>query len=195
MFSNNWFETNNIKESFDKLTSLIDVNSKLTMIEIGCFEGRSTCYFINNFLLNSNSIIYCIDTFGGSKEHSEAEKENLYEKFVSNIKTTSNNQKAIIKQGFSFDELCKLNIENIKADIIYIDGSHEACDVLADAILAWNCCKVGGYVIFDDYLWKYKHVTNSPKIAIDSFTNIYHDKIDLMRGWTSYQFIIRKNKN
>lgn len=193
MFTKKWFESNNIKNSFDKLKNHIDINSNLTLIEIGCFEGLSTCYFLNNFLLNKNSKIYCIDTFKGSIEHSKEEKDNLYKRFVNNIKINNNQNKVIIKRGNSFDKLCELNIENIKADIIYIDGSHIACDVLADAVLSWKCCKIGGYIIFDDYLWGDK-VLNMPKIAIDSFVNIYNDKISLVRGWTSYQFIIRKNR-
>ena len=37
-----------------------------------------------------------------------------------------------------------------KYDIIYIDGSHEARDVLEDAVLAYRLLKIGGLLIFDD---------------------------------------------
>ena len=194
MFSNNWFNLNNVKSSFDIFKSRVDITSELTMIEIGCFEGQSTSYFLNNYLLHENSKIYCIDTWCGSIEHSQEQKQNLYETFTNNIKINYNNEKVIIKQGYSFDKLCELYIENVKADIIYIDGSHNACDVLADAILSWNCCKIGGYIIFDDYLWQQNNILNMPKIAIDSFVNIYSDKINMLRGWTNYQFIIQKIK-
>ena len=203
MFSNNWFNLNQTKNSFEKLKNCIDVTSKITMIEVGCFEGQSTCYFLNTFLSHEKSKIYCIDTFSDSIEHSNEEKNNLYNKFIDNIKTTNNEDKVIIKKGHSFNKLCELNIQNIKADIIYIDGSHTASDVLADAVLSWKCCKIGGFIIFDDYLWdnlahwkrsNTVNILDSPKIAIDSFVNIHFDKLELCRGWTSYQFIIRKLK-
>ena len=36
---------------------------------------------------------------------------------------------------------------------IYVDGSHEAPDVLFDAILAHKLVKNNGIIAFDDYLW------------------------------------------
>ena len=36
-------------------------------------------------------------------------------------------------------------------DLVYIDASHEAADVLADAVLAWPLLKPGGFLGFDDY--------------------------------------------
>ncbi|MCZ6464828.1 MAG: class I SAM-dependent methyltransferase [Proteobacteria bacterium] len=38
-------------------------------------------------------------------------------------------------------------------DFIYIDGCHEAACVLLDAVLSWDLLKVGGTMIFDDYVW------------------------------------------
>jgi hypothetical protein len=34
------------------------------------------------------------------------------------------------------------------------DGSHRARDVLEDAVLSWPLLKVGGIMLFDDYLWQ-----------------------------------------
>ena len=36
-------------------------------------------------------------------------------------------------------------------DLIYIDASHYAPDVLSDAVLAFKLLKPGGILIFDDY--------------------------------------------
>jgi len=38
-------------------------------------------------------------------------------------------------------------------DYISIDGSHEAADVLSDAVLSWPLLKTGGLICFDDYEW------------------------------------------
>jgi predicted O-methyltransferase YrrM len=39
-------------------------------------------------------------------------------------------------------------------NFIYIDGSHQAPDVHADAVFAFQLAKVGSLIIFDDYLWR-----------------------------------------
>lgn len=196
IFSNNWFELNNVKNSFNSLKQLVDVNKQLTIIEVGCFEGRSTCYFLDNYLKHNKSLMYCIDTFEGSEEHSKNEKKNIYDKFVNNIQTRKNHENVIIKKGFSFDKLCELKLNNIKADIIYIDGSHNASDVLSDLVLAWNCCKINGFIICDDYLWVVDNnvIFKNPKIAIDNFINVYFDKLQIINGWTNYQVCFKKLK-
>ena len=51
-----------------------------------------------------------------------------------------------------------------------------AADVLSDAILSFELLKVKGIMGFDDYLWqlpKSNTLLTNPKIAIDSFTNIF----------------------
>ena len=47
-------------------------------------------------------------------------------------------------------------------DLIYIDGSHTAADVLTDAVLAFQLLRVGGVMIFDDYLWSME-----PALSVD----------------------------
>jgi len=82
-------------------------------------------------------------------------------------------------------------------DLIYVDGSHQASDVLADAVLSFHLLKNNGVIIFDDYLW-YENFSygidpiRSPKIAIDAFTNIYCRKLRIMSGPKIYQIYAKK---
>jgi predicted O-methyltransferase YrrM len=39
-------------------------------------------------------------------------------------------------------------------DFIYVDGSHQAPDVLCDALLSFRLLKNNGVIAFDDYLWQ-----------------------------------------
>ena len=48
---------------------------------------------------------------------------------------------------------CDARCTNGAIDFIYVDGSHQAHDVLCDAILSFKLLRVGGIVCFDDYLW------------------------------------------
>ena len=54
--------------------------------------------------------------------------------------------------GTSENKLIELINKGVLADLIYIDGSHLAKDVLSDAILSWKLLKPSGVMIFDDYL-------------------------------------------
>jgi predicted O-methyltransferase YrrM len=80
-------------------------------------------------------------------------------------------------------------------DCIYIDGSHETPDVLADAVLAFRLLRVGGLMIFDDFLWGLGPEAEplmNPKLAIDSFINCYQRKIQPHIGFPVYQLYCRK---
>lgn len=77
-------------------------------------------------------------------------------------------------------------------DLVYIDGSHQSPDVIVDACLGFRLCRPGGIMIFDDYLWPLKkEVNRTPKMAIDSFTNIYYDKVEILRA-PLYQLYLQK---
>ncbi len=96
----------------------------------------------------------------------------------------------------SLHALATLISQNEKFDLIYIDGSHKAPDVLADSVNAFHLLRVGGLLIFDDYLWtddvtKGKDILNLPKIAIDSFVNIFHRKLAIYNA-PLYQLYAQK---
>ena len=60
--------------------------------------------------------------------------------------------------------------EDQKFDVIYVDGSHFADDVLTDGINAWRLLKQGGIMIFDDLLWAcYPRARANPAWAINRF--------------------------
>jgi predicted O-methyltransferase YrrM len=80
-------------------------------------------------------------------------------------------------------------------DFIYIDGSHQAADVLLDACLAFKLLRKGGVLCFDDYTWKYpiEHggILMSPKMGIDSFLNVHHDQVRYLMMPLYQLFIIK----
>jgi predicted O-methyltransferase YrrM len=70
-------------------------------------------------------------------------------------------------------------------DFIHVDGSHQCPVVLCDAVLAFQLCRVGGVMVFDDYVWSQEQhgnedLLNQPKLAIDSFVNCHLRKIELL---------------
>ena len=80
-------------------------------------------------------------------------------------------------------------------DFIYIDGSHAAPDVLADAVLAFALLRVGGVIAFDDYVWgpeEGQGPFNSPKLGIDAFVNTYIEKLRIVRRTPLWQLYVAK---
>jgi predicted O-methyltransferase YrrM len=80
-------------------------------------------------------------------------------------------------------------------DMVYIDGSHETPDVLADAVLAYQLLRIGGLMIFDDYVWGAGASTEpllTPKLAIDSFLNCYQRKVQVHTWLPLCQVYCRK---
>jgi hypothetical protein len=76
-------------------------------------------------------------------------------------------------------------------DFIYIDGSHIAKDVLTDACMAWPLLKSGGIIVFDDYMWgDSRDILHRPKIAIDSFVNVFAEHLEVVAA--GYQLAVRK---
>ena len=198
-FTNNWFET-----SAKAIWSQIFNQTKpKKILEIGSYEGASTCFLIETLSLYHDSFeIYAIDTWDGGAEHKEMKinMKLVEERFHKNtslaIKNTSKKIELVTFKDKSINALSKL-ITNHKSnyfDFIYIDGSHMASDVLSDAILSFELLKINGIIGFDDYLWKLPNSNNlltNPKIAIDSFTNIFALRSAIFRT-PNHQVYIKK---
>ena len=86
------------------------------ILEIGSFEGRSTCWLLEN----TNARITCVDTWEGSDEHTPELKDGLLERFRENIEPYKD--RVTLCRGFSGEVLRKFECVPT-FDFIYIDGS------------------------------------------------------------------------
>lgn len=202
IFTTNWFTaTKNIWDN------LLPKEKPKRILEVGSYEGASVCYIIEKLGNDIDLEIHCVDTWSGGIEHqpggsAQSDMASVEARFQNNVevskKTASRPVDLVIHKGYSDFHLAKL-LASGKAeyfDFIYIDGSHQAPDVLADAILGFKLLRVGGIMAFDDYLWfeplPYgQDLVRSPKIAIDAFVNIFCRKLRVMPGG-GQQFYIRK---
>lgn len=153
-FSCNWFDYhipmwNKMRCNF--------ANRPVRILEIGVFEGASTTWILENYATNKDSKIYALDTFAGSAEHLEPmEKDRfdlktLEERFCYNMDIMGEREKIEILKGDSARTLSELRVKKAPTfDLVYVDGSHIAGDVLADSVGAWPLVKIGGYLVFDD---------------------------------------------
>jgi predicted O-methyltransferase YrrM len=68
-------------------------------------------------------------------------------------------------------------------DLVFVDASHLALDVLVDAALSWQVLADGGFLVFDDYQWKAlgEDPLLRPGPAVDAFLGLVDGKYDLLR--------------
>ena len=161
------------------------------VLEIGSWEGRSALFFLNYL---PDAALTCIDPWTGSLEHAAdpyfaALVPDSERRFDANTAEFTARIEKI--KGQSAQVLPKLGVAGRLFDLAYIDGSHIAADVFADAALVWPLLERGGLVIFDDYEWYgCEDVMQNPKLGIDAFLKAFDDRYRMIeRG---YQIAIEK---
>lgn len=142
-------------------------------LEIGSFEGRSACWFVENILTHPASQITCIDTFTARP----------VEVMKFNITTTGHPEKFRILTGDSREVVKMLGLENQTFDFAYIDGDHTWRGVFQDGVGVFPMIKPGGIIIFDDYEYN-GGGEQIPKIGIDLFCQRFKQQFEPLHvGW------------
>lgn len=155
---------------------LTEAQPKL-IIEVGTWKGRSAI----NMAWLCDADILCIDTWLGSAEVFLDEDRmqldslkrkhgwpQLYYTFASNV----------VRHGLQ-ERICPLALpstvaaevlraKGIKADVVYLDGSHAERDVKRDLEDYWPLVRDGGVLFGDDYNWR------SVRSAVDEFFGACH---------------------
>ena len=181
-FTQDWF-TSNIG-NFEAAKLVLPDNKRI--LEIGCFEGRATCWMLQN-MLSDDGVIYCVDTFKGGQEHEGMDLSRLRDVFEENISACAKpKQEVKILENLSFKSLAMLIMAEYLFDFIYVDGSHEIQDVITDACMAFQLLKPGGVMLFDDY-----EGTEDMKTAINTFLVTHRHKCKLLT--MNYQLAIQKD--
>jgi predicted O-methyltransferase YrrM len=159
-------------------------------LEIGSFEGRSAVWLLRNVLTHPTARLECIEWFAGVWEWDGqvVDMAAVERRFDHNIRVANAEGRVTKIKQVSRVALRTRPLDSY--DLIYIDGSHLAADVLEDAVLCFGALKTGGVMIFDDYQLMRDHQLDVPKLAIDAFLDVYRGRYDLVH--TDYQVIIRK---
>ncbi len=181
-FTADWFSPNipswnKLLESYKKMP--------VKVLEIGCFEGRATLWLLTNL---PASHIHANDVFFETTEYKQYGDYNhdYYKTFVENIEPYKD--RVTVLRGHSFYVLQELIKDSKSFHIIYIDGSHQAVNVLQDMVLCWELLKDGGIMICDDYQWARRE--DKPQIAIDAFMEVYKGRFELLEK--GYQVAVKK---
>jgi len=159
-------------------------------LEIGCFEGQSACWYLDNILTHPTSRLVCVDPFAipmGSVLVRYFERLFDY-----NIAASGSGDRVTKLVGRSQDVLPVL--PQSQFDFIYVDGSHKVGDVLQDAVLTWPLLRAGGLMIFDDYDLCDDAapglLARAPGRAIDAFAALLGSSAATIRK--DWQFVLQK---
>ena len=197
-FTQDWFD-DDARKNWDQL--LPNIQPK-RILEIGSFEGASACYLIDTLGPKGGLELFCVDSWAGGLEHNRLDMGEIEARFDANVEQAKSRCPEPVQvnklKGKSDQVLAYLLTEGRQGyfDFVYVDGSHQAPDVLCDAVLGFRLLKPEGVMAFDDYLWFEElpggmDLIRSPKLAIDAFTNIYGKKLDVLRA-PLYQLYIKK---
>ena len=106
------------------------------------------------------------------------------------LANTAKHRSRLVAKKCRSDEMLR-DLPRGSYDFVFIDGSHDAADVLSDAVLTWPLVKPGGLVCFDDYEWWIDAAPErSPKIAVDAFLAIMRGRCEIVRK--GYQVWVQK---
>lgn len=192
IFSTDWFSP--VVSLWEEVLAKYKGQPGVRVLEIGSYEGRSARWLLENILTHESARIDCLDIFKDEiKDEAEAETSSpILQRFLHNIAPYAEKvswvqgKSQLILRGEAFDPS-----KARKYDFIYIDGSHEARDVLEDAMLAYRLLKIGGILIFDDFefvAWSESY--RNPKTAILAFFGVFKQQFKLLHK--GRQFVLER---
>jgi len=175
IFSSDWFST--LIPTWEKALQPYKGKEGIRYLEVGFYEGRSLFWMLDNILTHPSARATVIDI-------------TLRKAFFENLLISGAVNKVNPIKGRSQDALRRLQKNSF--DIIYIDGSHVAGDVLVDAALSWPLLKDNGTLIFDDYVYKTgaAPLELRPQVVIDAFITAYRNSLETLHF--GRQCILRK---
>jgi predicted O-methyltransferase YrrM len=189
--SNDWF-TKNIPFWLSVMDEYALRNKELKALEIGSWEGLSSHFILSSL---AKAHLTCVDTWEGADEQkvgtSKETLSQIEKNFDENLMPYIERLEKYKGTSFSFF----LNNTNCCVyDFIYVDGSHHCDDVMIDAVKCFEMLKIGGIMVFDDYLWQhYTKAADNPATAINLFLRLKKNSYRIIQ--VNYQVTIMKLKD
>lgn len=147
-YTETWFLDSEIHKM---ILGYVNPTLPIRILEIGCFEGLSSCFFADEMLLHEDSRLVCVDPFD-SRCTTTCVTTETERRFRENISKSLNSSRIEFHRMMSDDyfDILEMNDDD-KFDLIYIDGSHEPDQKKKDFDNAFRVLKEGGILWLDDY--------------------------------------------
>ena len=188
-FTRDWFKTG--EHVWPEIRKMMSKN--MSFLEVGSYEGRSTVWTIEHMMSDGGEIT-CIDTWAGGEEHEADDMRQVELRFDRNVEIAQGSfpDRSVNKiKKLSHVAMAELIGGGYSYDFIYIDGSHQAKDVLTDSCMAWKLLNKSGFLVWDDYLWGHpRDVLHRPKAAIDAFMMLFGDEMQVV--FLGYHMVVQK---
>lgn len=155
----------------------------LKILEIGSFQGMSTCWLLDNVLTHASAELTCV-------------ADNFSELFAANLAKTGAKEKVTQLAGNVPQLLASLSPQTY--DVINFQSKCKLSDRLQqDVALAWQTLKVGGLALFNDYGWTNPaDPAQNPKLGIDQFLNSLKGQWEIVRhAPQAYQLIVQRRRS
>ena len=155
MFHESWYSDDQCVELADKAKRVSALKGQI--LEIGCWEGRSTVALANAVFPEN---VYAVDTWKGNYDESPdnitvklAQERDIFMEFLNNIATLTNNN-VIPNLSDCFVYLASL--QN-KVKFCHIDASHDYASVKQTIRMLMPKLVPGAILCGDDYLTAHMH--------------------------------------
>lgn len=165
-----------------------DTNAKINILEIGSFEGISTCFYLDLF---KNANVKAVDPFVDYNERTD-DMPSIKENFIANTKEYGDRCKFFEMGSDEFFDLKKKEFPEETYDIVYIDGLHTAEQVFKDSSSTWECLNKNGIIVFDDYCWlEYTdNILSNVNYAVNHFYEKHKNDLEIL--FVDADFIVKR---
>jgi predicted O-methyltransferase YrrM len=188
-FSEDWFTIH--ISVWERVMAELHGKRSVRVLELGSFEGLATCFLLWRL---PNAHVTTVDTFAGIPSYAPygIGGPDLEHRFDHNVALVD---AARVRKlvGLTRDVVPRLIDEKQTYDLIYVDASHHALDVLVDAALSWQLLAPLGIAIFDDYgsIPPEEDPLQHPARALDAFLTVVRDRLEVIVD--QGQLIVRKH--
>ena len=155
---------------------------KMDFLQIGAYTGDATEWLLKYVLTHPESTLTDVDPWTGSDEpaHHELDWNSVEEVYLKRHQASIDSGKLKVFKGTS-DQFFGSPEGQRGFNFIYIDGNHEAAQVLKDGLNGIYRLGEGAIIAFDDYLWTLgKGLWADPKPAIDAIYHCHSNKFEII---------------
>lgn len=151
-FTVDWFNTEDRPSVFGGELHHLKGKPNLRVLEIGCYEGRGTLWFLSTLASHKTARVTCVDAWAPFAANADtAAMQAVERRFDKNITTSGQGRKVEKIKSDSIPALAGLLASGRKFDVVYVDGSHQAAQATTDIMLSWRLLYPDGYMLIDDY--------------------------------------------
>jgi predicted O-methyltransferase YrrM len=143
-----WF---NMHDAYMNIVKYVDDGQ--TIVEIGCFAGRSTRFLLDglDYAGKHKVKVHVIDTFEGSgMEHAKVNLSPMYDEFMRNLDDYIQDERIIVHVNRSDNQNILDSFATNSVAAVIIDGDHTMEAVEKDVYNWWPKVMEGGIMVGDD---------------------------------------------